>query len=189
MISSQVASLYDLLGFAVPFILQAKILMRSMTATNTNSSNSSGGGVNWDEPLDYCMVHEWKAFFKNLFGLIKVTFRRPLKPCNAIGTPGLIVFADGSQLAYEACAYFKWQTGEDKFEAKLIVAKNKIAPVRQLTIPQLELCGALISARLRTAIMKEFKWEFESVYHITDSSIVRLQIQKESNGFNTFVAV
>ncbi|XP_068237049.1 uncharacterized protein [Palaemon carinicauda] len=69
------------------------------------------------------------------------------------------------------------------------MAKNKIAPVKQMSIPRLELCGALIAARMRELIVKEFSWEFESVYHIVDSTIVRSQIQKKSHGFNTFVAV
>lgn len=71
----------------------------------------------------------------------------------------------------------------------MIIAKNRIAPVRQLSVPRLELCGAVMAARLREIIIKESSWEFESIYHIVDSSTVRSQIQKESHGFNTFVAV
>ena len=118
----------------------------------------------------------------------ELTFRRPLKPSNAFGNPSLIS-SDGSMQAYGACAYTRWQIGKDKFDVKLIVAKNKIAPVKQLSIPRLELCGALMAVKFRESIVKEFKWEFESVYYIVDSSIVRSQIQKEYHGFNTFVAV
>lgn len=35
-----------------------------------------------------------------------------------------------------------------------------------------------MGARLKESIVKEFKWEFESEYHIVDSLIVRSQIQK-----------
>lgn len=187
MILSQIASLYDPLGFAVPVLLQGKVLMRSMIARGAN--NSKDGKIKWDEPLDASMVNEWKMFFKRLYELEELTFRRPLKPSNAFGKPSLIIFSDGSKQAYGTCAYVRWQTGKDKFDANLIVAKNKIAPVKQLTIPRLELCGALMAARLRESIVKEFKWKFESVYHIVDSLIVRSQIQKESHGFNAFVAV
>ncbi|XP_037773213.1 uncharacterized protein LOC119568873 [Penaeus monodon] len=91
--------------------------------------------------------------------------------------------------AYGACAYVRWQTGEHEFESHLIAARNKIAPMKQMSIPRLELCAALMAARLRESILKEFTWKFEAIYHIVDSSIVRSQIQKESHGFNTFVAV
>ena len=60
MILSQIASLYDPLGFVVPVILRAKILMRSMIARG----NSDDRGIKWDDPLDTPMVNEWKCFFK-----------------------------------------------------------------------------------------------------------------------------
>ena len=184
MILSQIASLYDPLGFAVPVTLKGKILMRSMIA-----KENSNGGIKWDDPLDSDVVKEWKIFFKELYGLERLTLKRTLKPSNAIGSPSLVLFSDGSMQAYGVCAYVRWQIREDEFESNLIVAKNKIAPMKQLSIPRLELCGALMSARLRDTIVKEFKWKFESIYHIVDSSIVRSQIQKESHGFNAYVAV
>lgn len=185
MILSQIASLYDPLGFVVPVILQAKILMRSMIT----GSPSGDKGIDWDEPLDAPMVTKWKQFFVSLYELEDLTFRRALKPSNAFGRPTLIIFSDGSMQAYGACAYVRWQIDENRFVASLIVAKNKIAPVKQLSIPRLELCGALVATRLRETIVKQFNWDFESVFHIVDSSIVRSQIQKESRSFNTFVAV
>lgn len=184
MILSQVASLYDPLGLVGPVSLKAKLLMRDMIC-----KENSDGGVRWDDPLDITMVNEWKAFFKELFGLKELTFRRSLKPHDAFGKPTLVVFSDGSMQAYGSCAYVRWQVGENKFESNLIAAKSKIAPVKQLSIPRLELCGALMGARMRDSIVREIKWDFESVYHILDSSIVRSQIQKESHGFNAFVAV
>ncbi|XP_037774994.1 uncharacterized protein LOC119572052 [Penaeus monodon] len=117
MILSQIASIYDPLGFAVPVLLKAKFLMRLVISK------------------------------------------------------------------------MRWRTGEDEFESHLIAARNKIAPMKQMSIPRLELCAALMAARLRESILKEFTWNFEAIYHILDSSVVRSQIQKESHGFNTFVAV
>lgn len=184
MILSQVASFYDPLGLAVPVVLRAKILMRSMI-----SKCDPNKGVEWDEPLDAEIINEWKSFFTDLYGVENCTFKRPLKPTNALGKPILVIFSDGSTQAYGACAYVRWQTDDNKFQANLIMAKNKIAPMRQLTIPRLELCGALLSARLRETIVRECNWEYESVFHIVDSSIVRDQIQKESHGFHPFVAV
>ena len=68
------------------------------------------------------------------------------------------------------------------------MAKTRLAPLRQLSIPRLELCGALIAARLRETIVKEMTYSFARVFHATDSAIVRAQIQKENYGFGTFTA-
>lgn len=100
----------------------------------------------------------------------------------------LILFSDGSNLAFGACAYIRWETAWDTLFARLLTAKNRISPTRQLTIPRLELCGAVLSARLREKIVNGLGFSFEKVIHLVDSAIVRAQIQKESYGFGTFVA-
>ena len=51
---------------------------------------------------------------------------------NAIGDPMLVVFSDGSKIAYGACAYVRWQVGMDNFKSRLVIAKNRIAPIKQL---------------------------------------------------------
>lgn len=185
MILSQIAPLDDPLGFAVPVILQAKILMKSMITRSALGDK----GIDWDDPLDTSVVNKWKHFFVSLYELEDLTFRRTLKPSNAFGRPTLIIYSDGSMQAYGACAHVRWQIDENLFVASLIVAKNKTAPVKQMPIPHLELCGALVAARLKETVVKQFDWDFESVFHIVDSSIVRAQIQKESQALNTFVAV
>ncbi|XP_045110007.1 uncharacterized protein LOC123503946 [Portunus trituberculatus] len=91
-------------------------------------------------------------------------------------------------LSQVSTVYDPWELDDGRFESRLIMAKNRIAPVKQITIPRLELCGAVLSCRLRLTIEKESDWKFQSVLHIVDSSIVRAQIQKESYGFGTFVA-
>lgn len=139
--------------------------------------------------MDFDIINDWKDFFNELYEVESCTFKRPLKPFNALGKPILIIFSDGSMQAYGSCAYVRWQTDEHEFQTNLIMAKTKIAPIRQLTIPRLELCGAVLLARLRENIIRECNWDFEYVYHIVDSSIVRDQIQKESHGFHPFVAV
>jgi hypothetical protein len=48
---------------------------------------------------------EWVNFFKELFGLENLRFQRCVQPENAIGDPMLVVFSDGSNIAYGACAY------------------------------------------------------------------------------------
>ena len=57
-----------------------------------------------------------------------------------------------------------------------------------MTVPRLELCGAVRGCRLRETIQKEIKYQYKKVFHVVDSSIVRAQIQKESYGFGSFVA-
>ncbi|XP_066941064.1 uncharacterized protein [Macrobrachium rosenbergii] len=184
MVLSQTASVYDPLGFIVPFTLKAKLLMRDLLTTISENERR----LDWDEAMPQYMYERWRKLFKEMYELETLTFHRCVKPKDAVGKPDLVIFADASKLAYGACAYLRWKVREGPFVSKLLMAKNRIAPTRQLTIPRLELCGAVLACQLRTVIEKEIDIELESVIHIIDSSIVRAQICNKSSSFNIFVA-
>lgn len=63
-------------------------------------------------------------FFQRTVWIRKPRFQRCVQPENAIGDPMLVVFSDGSKIAYGACAYVRWQVGMDNFESRLVIAKN-----------------------------------------------------------------
>ena len=175
MVLSQVAKLFDPLGFLVPFLLKAKLLMRK------SFDNSTGCSSKWDEQLSEEQYQEWRKFFKELLSVENTNFPRCLRPKDVIGEPMLIVFSDGSKEAFGACAYIRWKVGTGRFWARLISAKNRIAPARVISIPRMELCGAVIGLRLRQLIEEEQTIEFVSVIHIIDSTIVFGQIQDENH--------
>ena len=144
--------------------------------------------IGWDDPISEQYRDGWKQFFIDLYKLQDVSFLRCLRPHGAHGEPTLVIFSDASSQAYGVCAYVQWELQNDQYEARLVAAKQRIAPARQLTMPRLELCGALLGCRLRQTIIREMKISFKAVFHIVDSAIVRAQIQKESYGFGSFVA-
>lgn len=186
MVLRQVASIYDPLGFLLPVTLKAKLLMRSLVMKEEGTDKSKL--IDWDEPLDEQNVREWHDFFMNLYDVEKLSFPRCVKPVNAVGQPMLIIFSDGSMMAYGCCAYVRWELSTGGYDVNILAAKNRIAPIRQITIPRMELCGAVLACRLRHCIETESKYQFKAIIHIVDSMIVRSQIQKESHGFKTFVA-
>ena len=189
MVLSQVSSIYDPLGLITPFVLQSKLLLRSLCVRNSEvqDQNTAGEG-SWDTPMDDQMREKWINFFREFFEVETIEFPRCIKPEGAIGDPILVVFSDGSKYAYGTCAYIRWETGDGHYVSRLIAAKNRIAPTRQLSIPRLELCGAVLGARLREKVTKALPYKFDRVFHLVDSMIVRAQIQKESYGFGTFTA-
>ena len=178
---SQVSKLFDPLGFLIPLLLLAKILLRKSC-----SKNSENKSLKWDEALPSELYNQWKQFFRKLLSAEKLTFARCLRPRVSIGEPVLVVYDDGSKEAFGACAYARWEVGGNCFWARLIMAKNRIGPARIITIPRMELCGAVIAVRLRQTIEEELKWKFCHVMHITDSTIVFGQIHCESHQYKTF---
>ena len=182
MVTSVMASQYSPLGLICPLMLEGKKLLRELITGDPKSN------CEWDDPVTPDMKAMWFSFFKSLFELHGVRFSTCIKPSDFLGNPTLIIFSDASFLAYGACAYIRYECSDGYFAARLLTAKCKMAPIKSLTIPRLELLGAVLSARLETSILKEMKCTFDSVIHVVDSAIVRSQIQKQSYGFGTFTS-
>ena len=180
LILSKVNGIYDPLGLAAPFTVRSKIMLRKLWTLQK--------GLEWDEPISEELSKEWRVFFEETKELNDVEFFRCTKPDAAIGNPSLIIFSDASQDAYGAVAYARWKVEPGKFESRIMLSKNRIAPMKTINIVRLELAGAVISKRLRVTIEEETRYSFDEILHIVDSEVVKAMIGKESYGFNTYTA-
>ncbi|XP_039306760.1 uncharacterized protein LOC113004056 [Solenopsis invicta] len=63
-------------------------------------------------------------------------------------------FCDASSIGYGACIYIR-SSNNQKTVAKLLCAKSRVAPLKTVTIPRLELCGALTLAQLFREVKEE----------------------------------
>ena len=87
---------------------------------------------------------------------MKITFSRRFfeSDSNETGGPILHVFADASKVAYGACVYLVKGN-----ESAFVMAKIRVAPLKQVTIPQLELMAALIGGKLASHIVSSLHVE------------------------------
>ena len=177
---AQVNGIFDPLGLLSPFTVKAKILLRRIWRQDKK--------LGWDDPIPQSHLNDWITFFTELWEVEEIAFKRCVKPTNAIDNPTLIIFSDRSGDVYGAAAYVRWKLNDDTFKINLLAAKNRIAPLKVINIVRLELCGAVVSKRLRTFITDEMRYKFDRIYHIVDSEIVKAMISKQSYGFNTFAA-
>ena len=88
----------------------------------------------------------------------ELVFTRSIKPDNAVGTPSRIIFSDGFSEAYGAVAYTCWKISDHRYESRIIIGKNRIAPLKIIDIARLELCGAIITKRIRVFLQKELSY-------------------------------
>ena len=178
---STINSIYDPLGLIAPITINAKIILRKIWASFPN--------LEWDDPLPPDIASEWYSLCMDLRKVDQLSYSRSLTPdAKTEGLPSLVIFSDGSSQAYGGVAYCRWKLAGGGYESRLIGAKSRVAPIKIIDIVRLELCGAVISKRLRESIQRESVIRFEKVYHLVDSEIVKAMINRQSYGFNTFAA-
>ena len=176
-ILSQVARIYDPIGLLGGFVVLLKLAMRDLVMSK----------VGWDQAVGQSHYVQWVNLFKELLTVTMLRFPRCIRAMGSCGEPELAIFADGSSKAYGAIAYVRFKIGEDQFVSRLLMSKGKLAPMKVLPIPKVELCGAVLAVRLLRFIVQQMRMKFQGVYFFSDSQIVLSQIRNDRLRHDVFV--
>ena len=84
----------------------------------------------------------------------------------------LLCFTDASKDAYAAVLYLKATCPAGNSNVKLLFCKARLAPIKAITIPRLELMGVLTGARLLKFASKELHIELSKKVLFSDSQCV-----------------
>ena len=90
-----------------------------------------------------------------------------------------VFFSDALEDAFGTCAYARWQLSNGKYDVRFIAAKSRVAPLKRLTIPHLELQGAVLASRPWKIIVEQCRFKFEKTVLFLDSKIVLAWIMVE----------
>ncbi|XP_043259316.1 uncharacterized protein LOC122401314 [Colletes gigas] len=176
-ILSQIAQLFDPLGLLGPVITLAKLVMQGLWKAK----------VEWDESLPQEMHTKWIEFKKELPLLSQFKVSRQVILANAHDIQ-LHGFCDASETAYGACVYVRSSNKENNSLVQLICAKSRVAPIKTITIPRLELCAAQLLARLVDTVSRSLNLKYSKIQLWSDSTIVLHWIQTSPHCLKTFVA-
>lgn len=177
-IISDISRLFDPLGWLAPSIILAKILIQKLWLA----------GVNWDDELSDSVKTEWETYRATLPDLSKVRVPRWLGITDDISCVELHGFSDASRSAYAAVVYTRTVHSENDIRVSLLVAKTKVAPIKQISIPRLELCGAVLLARLLADVAKAMGIPKGNIHAWTDSTVVLAWLNSHPSRWKTFVA-
>jgi len=90
--------------------------------------------------------------------------------------------------AYGTCSYLRAISKEGQISCSLIMGKARVTPIKQTTIPRLELSSAVTSVCNTDVIKQELEIETLREYYWTDSQVVLACISNDAKRFHTFVA-
>ncbi|KAL0883544.1 hypothetical protein ABMA27_015698 [Loxostege sticticalis] len=176
-ILSNSAKLFDPLGLLSPCTIIPKITLQKLWLSK----------LDWDDSVDAVLEKEWKAFATNLSSISDFKIPRCTLIREAVEIE-LHAFSDASQVAYASAIYLKSIDGAGNVLVRILCAKTKVAPVKTTTIPRLELCGALLSARLTAKVLKALRCRVGSVFYWTDSTVVLGWLKSYSCDLKPFVS-
>jgi hypothetical protein len=162
------AKIFDPVGFLSPFVIRMKSLFQELCID----------GSQWDDELSEGFRVRWNAILSELDSLSSLQIQR----CyfNSSGKPTKIElhgFSDASKIAYAAVIYIRSLYENGTIEIRLLASKTKVAPIKEQTIPRLELLGANILARLMAKVQEclskeDCKLKELEIFNWTDSMTV-----------------
>ena len=166
---SLLACIFDPLGLLSPTVAKAKILFQDICIS----------GLDWDDVLKRSLKERWEKWLKDFSEAKYVTVERYASVPNDCleqfngAKYWLHGFGDASKRAYCAVIYLVTIVNDNAF-VKLVASKTRVSPIKELSIPRLELMAARILAQLMDAVRQalEPEYKFEGVRYWTDSKTV-----------------
>ena len=178
---SFVNSCYEPLGLASPITVQFKIPLRNLHRDVQQKK------LGWDDDIPEETKVIWMEVIKRVKESEAVTFKRCVKPSNAVGQPILIICSDGSEQAMCSPAYVRWECSDGTVKCYLWTAKTRVAPIKKLTMPKIEMQAAVIAVRLGETIKQNSIWTFSKVYHIIDSMCTLATLRNDTSALRQFM--
>ncbi|KAG1927518.1 hypothetical protein F2P79_024188 [Pimephales promelas] len=174
------ARIFDPIGFLTPFTVRVKCLFQELWIR----------GLGWDEELPSDLAQEWQGWCAELPQIHHIHIPRwyGSKCMHRHNAHQLHVFCDASEKAYSTVAYLLRVADDGTKTTCLVASKSRVAPLKKISLPRLELMGAVIGARLGNSLLKPLNMELHQVHMWTDSMIVLQWIRSPAHKWKQFVA-
>ncbi|XP_055615196.1 uncharacterized protein LOC129761499 [Toxorhynchites rutilus septentrionalis] len=136
-------SMFDPLGLIAHLLMYLKALLQDVWRS----------GIGWDDEISDSLFDKWQTWLQVLPKVEKISIPRCYRAqvtsdCKNIQ---LHTFVDAGDSGVAAACYLRFSQ-YDIVECSLVAAKTRVAPLKYLSTPRLELQAALIGSRLARSI-------------------------------------
>ena len=178
-ILSTVSSIFDPFGFLSPFTVRAKLLLQDIWRSK----------LEWDEDIIGDIKRLWLQWIEELSNLEGFRIKRCfISSPYEVRLSQLHLFSDASIVAFGCVAYLRVVDVEGNISCSFVMSKNRVAPLKVISLPRLELQAAVMSVRLKEKLSVEMSYPVHEIRFWSDSEIVLQYISNESRRFKTFVS-
>lgn len=175
---SDIARLYDPMGWIAPVVVTAKIIIQKLWKAK----------LEWDDELTPDLMTEWLQYREDLVHTTDILIPRWHKTTRASKVE-LHAFSDASRAAYAAAVYLRVVDEHNQVHVNLITAKTKVAQLdKESSIPRLELCGAALAAKLLSEVSQVMGIPKEHLHAWSDSTVVLAWLKGPPSRWATFVS-
>ena len=176
-IISDVARTFDVLGWLSPAILPMKILFQELRERH----------LDWDEEVPEVLKLKHSQWREELLQLLSIKLTR----CYFSQAPAVSVqlhgFCDASEAAMAAVVYVRTTYACSFTTCRLVIAKTRVAPLKTMSIPRLELAGSTLLAKVLATTREALGIPLEDVYAWSDSSIVLAWLDGAPKRYKTYI--
>lgn len=174
---SDIAKIYDPMGWITPITIKAKILFQKTWSLT----------ISWDDELPEVISNDWLQIREDLGLIPKFAIPRHLGDMNQ--SFQIHGFCDSSEKSYACSIYLVTLNHKGEYTSRLIAAKSKVAPHNKvITLPRLELLGALLLSQLMKKFLDTVPAENFTIYAWTDSMVVLGWLHGNASRWKQFVA-
>ena len=135
---SDMARIFYVLGLFTPVTITWKILLQKVWLL----------GLDWDDMLPSELVEIWRSWRQQLTCITSHPVPRTYVDISKdVLNLQLHGYADASTAAYAGVVYIRVTYTDACISTSLVLAKSKVAPLKTLTVPKLELCAAVLHCK------------------------------------------
>ncbi|XP_058447479.1 uncharacterized protein LOC131427913 [Malaya genurostris] len=172
-------TVFDPLGLISCYTVHGKILIQDIWRA----------GTAWDEEISDNLKSKWQRWVKVMQSLDQIFIPRcflPKADITSLEYCELHTFVDASEAAY-ACVMYLRCVFKGHPNCSLVASKTKVAPLKPLSIPKLELQAALIGVRLTSSVRDALTLPIKRKFFWTDSTTVLSWLHSDSRRYHQFV--